>query len=92
MYKILPVLLLILALVFTPCFNGISYAQTGKDKATLMKEHMARMKNKSPKKYQQMVDNAKSGVSDCISCHVKGEDKKRHFRFVIPQDPVPRGK
>jgi hypothetical protein len=92
MYKMLPVLLFILALVFTPCFNGISYAQTERNKATLMKEHMTRMKNKNPGKYQRMVDNAKSGVSDCISCHVKGEDKKSHFRFVNPHDPVTPGK
>lgn len=91
MYKTLPVLFFILALVLTPCFTGISYAQAERDKATFMKEHMTRMKNKNPQKYQRMVENAKSGVSDCISCHIKGEDKKSHFRFVVPQDPVHTG-
>jgi hypothetical protein len=91
MFKTLPVLFFILALVFTPCLLGVSYARSERSRATSMQEHMDKMKNKSPKKYQRMVDNAKNGVSDCISCHVKNDKKKSHFRFVVPQDPVHTG-
>jgi hypothetical protein len=92
MYKTLLIMSFFFLLILPPGLNRISYAQSKQSRVTLMQEHMDRMKNKSPEKYQRMVDNAKSGVSDCISCHVKKEDKKRHFRFVNPYDPVTPGK
>lgn len=91
MRKIVPVLFFFLAFVCAHGLAGTAYAQAERDKATLMKEHMTKMKNKSPEKYQRMVENAKSGVTDCISCHIKSDDKKSHFRFVVPQDPVHTG-
>lgn len=42
-----------------------------------MKEHIEKMKFKNPKKYQEMVERAKSTITYCTDCHVEVAEKSK---------------